>query len=154
MKERKYEVGSKINDWVIVAFLKRNGCNKKIICYNKRTGQFKEGWIWDFTRGLINTKPNVSPMCKLCQMSFSDCSKKELYDINATCVYKQKGKTIDSDVLVTLRNIREGAICYEDLKEVLQIFCELLRSSGQHRRNTGLATVIGTTYEILNRKGY
>ena len=153
-REAMYSIGKKIGDkWIIVAILEKRGCNKKIICYNAQNGIFKEGWIWDFTRNLVSDKPNRNPSCKICEYTFTDLPRNELYDCNSDYAFNQaiRTKNLTSNDVVVLRNIREGTYC--NFNKVLKKFSDMLAKSGQHRRNSGLATVIGTTYEILNRKG-
>lgn len=154
MKRKKYNIGDRIaQEWVIVAVLQRRNQNKKLLCYNCKKGIFKEAWIWDFTRNKVSLNPNHKTKCKLTSLCFAELSQSELYDINADAIFKQKVKThnLSNIELVMLRNIREG-IC-ADVKFVLNTFSDLLCQSGQARRNLGLATAIGSTYEILNRKG-
>lgn len=147
----KYECGNVINDWVVVSILTRKKGNRKILCYNKNTGIFKEGWVTDFVRDLISDSPNRKPICKLCTMCFVDYTKKELYDINSDYTFKQHtlSKNLSTSDLITLRNIREGIKSGSEVVQLLQKFSTMLAKSGQHRRNTGLSIVIGSTYEIL-----
>lgn len=154
LKEKIYDVGNRIGDkWIIVSTLKRSGTNTKIICYNTKNGMFKEGWLQDFVRDNISDTPNRHFICKLCEFNFSGTSRTDLYDFNSDHAFNQaiKSKNLTSDDIVILRNIREGLCC--NVNKILKKFSNMIAKSGQHRRNIGLSIVIGTTYEILYRKG-
>lgn len=153
-KKKVYAIGNRIaGKWVIVSALKKSGTNTKIICYNTINGMFKEGWLQDFVRELVTDKPNKSYSCKICEYNFSNTSRTELYDCNSDYAFNQaiRTKNLTNKDVVLLRNIREGSYC--DFQKILKKFADMLSKSGQHRRNVGLANVIGSTYEILNRKG-
>lgn len=150
----KYDIGKRINDrWIIVAVLKKNKQNKKLLCYDTKDNLFKEGWIFDFTRNIVAKNSSRKPSCILCDKTFDKYNRTELYDINADNAFHQliKTKNINNRDVIDLRNIREG-VC-ENISRILYKFGDLLARSGQHRRNVGLANVIGSTYEILYRKG-
>lgn len=148
-----HKVGSLLKDrWIIVSILKQNGVNKKILCYDTNNGNFVEGWICNFISGVQNNRTTRKNSCVICEMNYSDLPKDVLFDLNADSVFGQyiKTKNLTNADLVELRDIREGMRFVPT--DILEYFGKLLAKTGQARRNKGLATVIGTTYEILYRK--
>lgn len=149
----KYDIGTIINKkWVIISILKVNKQNKKVICYNIENNIFKEGWIWDFTRDLVKLIPNKKPECYLSKClinqtgsQLADIQFDYAYDVYFNCNY------LSRDEYSYLRDIREGS--YAGVNHLLKTFDWLLYSSGQARRNSRLAMLIGTTYKILIERG-
>jgi hypothetical protein len=152
MKEKKYFVGNYINpQWIYVADLEDKVNNKKILCYNPNTGAFKEGWIWDFTSKIITNKPNRNPSCIICKTHLDE--ERDAFDINANYALACKiRKIISEDILISLRNIREGLI-YDEGKKTLEYFNMLLQNK-KYRKNKKLSILIQSTYKILLYQGY
>lgn len=149
----KYDIGSIINrKWVIISILKVNKQNKKILCYNIEDNIFKEGWIWDFTRNRVKSTPNKKSDCYLAKCKIS-AEGKHLLDIHLeysndiyfNCSY------LSRDAYSYLKDIREGT--YSGVGYLLKTFDWLLYESGQARRNSRLAMLIGTTYKLLIERG-
>lgn len=152
MSSKKYKIGSYINpNWFIVAILETKNQNKKILCYNPNIGIFKEGWIWDFTRGLVNNNPNRKPLCIICNTQLNE--EKDVFDINSNyALLLTIHKNISEEILISLRNIREGLVCEEGTK-VLNYFNMLLQEI-KNKKNKKLAVLIHSTYKILLYRGY
>lgn len=154
-KRKKYDIGSVINNqWVIVSILEVKKQNKKILCYHLNNKVFTEGWIWDFTRGLINpNKQNLKNMCEI--VHIRTINELEIaQDINQEYAWKisKASKFLSYRDRDILRDIREGYL--GNVQEILNKFDLLLKSSGQHRRNLKLAMLISTTYRILQLRNF
>ena len=149
----KYDIGSTINKkWVIISILKVNKQNKKVLCYNIEDNIFKEGWIWDFTRDLVKSTQNKKPDCYLSKCNIkqtgsqlADLQFEYAHDVYFNCSY------LSRDEYEYLRDIREGS--YAGVNHLLKTFDWSLYSSGQARRNSKLAMLIGTTYKLLIERG-
>ena len=160
MKRKKYEVGKVINNkWVIVAILEIKKQNKKVLCFNFQELNFVEGWIWDFTRDLIN--PNKKPKeinCHVINIRTKGMTKKEVLDEHFECsniIYcktKEAYKGLSKEEYMLLKDLREGITA--NILEVLKKFDLLLTNSGHSRRNTNLARLIACTYWLLVYRGY
>lgn len=153
--KRKYDIGKLINgEWVIVSILQVKKQNTKILCYHLKTKNFVEGWIWDFTRGLINpNKQNLKNMCEIVHIRTID-ELEIAQDTNqeyAWQVFKNSSYLSHRDRYI-LESIRNGYLY--DAEEILRKFNNLLKSSGQHRRNLKLAMLISSTYRILQLRNY
>jgi hypothetical protein len=155
MARKKYDVGKKINEeWVIVSILQTKKQNAKILCYHLETKNFVEGWIWDFTRGLINpNKQNLKNMCEIVHIRTIE-ELEIAQDINQEYAWQvsQKSKYLSHRDRYILESIRNGYLF--DTEEILRKFDCLLKSSGQHRRNLNLAMLISSTYRILQLRKY
>lgn len=153
--KRKYDIGKKINEeWVIVSILQVKKQNIKILCYHLETKNFVEGWIWDFTRGLINpNKQNLKNMCEIVHIRTID-ELEIAQDANQEYAWQvsQKSKYLSHRDRYILESIRNGWL--KDTEEILRKFNLLLNSSGQHRRNLKLAMLISSTYRILQLRNY
>lgn len=147
MKEKKYFVGNYINpQWIYVAELEKKRQNKKILGYNPNTGMFKEGWIWDFTSKTISNTLNKKPSCIICKLSLNE--EQDAFDINANYALAcKKRKIISEEILLSLRNIREGLV-YDEGKKVLAYFNMLLQNK-KYRGDKKLSILIQSTYKIL-----
>lgn len=167
MRERKYTVGSVINNkWVIISILEVRKQNKKLICYNLSTNQFKEGWIWDFTRDIVTDIPNRKMYCKAFEKleSVSEYAIDELLNIHLelsnSCYYKHEFFTRDEYYL--LQCVREGYLL--NVKSLLKKFDWLLYKAEKDnqekaefataRLSKKLAKTIQLTYIILNKRGF
>lgn len=155
MKSKKYEVGSVINGvWVIVSILQKKQQNKKILCYHLDKKIFLEGWIWDFTRDIINpNKQNIHPLCKIVYLRNTADEIGNILDINQEYTWQIAKKTnyLTTNDRYILESIRCGYL--GDVKIILNKFNELLQS-GYARRNMNLGLLIMTTYEILTLRKY
>lgn len=153
--KRKYDIGKTINkEWVIVSILQVKKQNTKILCYHLETKNFVEGWIWDFTRGLINpNKQNLKNMCEIVHIRTIE-ELEIAQDINQEYAWQvsQKSKYLSHRDRYILESIRNGYLF--DTEEILRKFDLLLKSSGQHRRNLKLAMLISSTYRILQLRKY
>lgn len=155
MARKKYDIGKIINEeWIIVSILQTKKQNAKILCYHLKTKNFVEGWIWDFTRGLINpNKQNFKNMCEIVHIRTSE-ELETAQDINqeyAWIVSKRSNYLSHRDRYI-LESIRNGYLY--DTEEILRKFDYLLKSSGQHRRNLKLAMLISSTYRILQLRNF
>lgn len=155
MAKRKYDIGTIINgEWIIVSILQVKKQNTKILCYHLETKNFVEGWIWDFTRGLINpNKQNLKNMCEIVHIRTID-ELEVAQDTNQEYAWQvsQKSKYLSHRDRYILESIRNGWL--KDTEEILKKFDYLLKSSGQHRRNLKLAMLISSTYRILQLRKY
>lgn len=153
--KRKYDVGKTINgEWVIVSILQTKKQNAKILCFHLETKNFVEGWIWDFTRSLINpNKQNLKNMCEIVHIRTIE-ELEIAQDINQEYAWQvsQKSKYLSHRDRYILESIRNGWL--GDTEEILRKFDLLLKSSGQHRRNLNLAILISSTYRILQLRKY
>lgn len=154
----KYEIGNWINQkWIIVSVLYSRKQNKKLLCYNPKYNIFKEGWIWDFTRDLINITPNKKPECySLCQTKIN-LEWQNILDVNyeyTNDIYFNTNYLTREEYSI-LRGYREGS--FWDIEHILKKFDFLLSDDynkcGQVRRNQKLAYLIASTYIILIKKG-
>lgn len=154
----KYEIGSWINKkWIIVSVLYSRKQNRKLLCYNPKYNIFKEGWIWDFTRDLINITPNKKPKCySLCQTKIN-LEWDNILDVNyeyTNDIYFNTNYLTREEYSI-LRGYREGS--FWDIEHILKKFDFLLSDDynkcGQVRRNQKLAYLIASTYIILIQKG-
>ena len=157
LRRSKYTPGAVINGvWVIVAILETRKQNKKLLCYNLETDTFAEGWIWDFTRDLIS--PNkISRLiaCKVIHVNPSiDLEVALDYNQRYAWEVAQKSSYLTIVDRSILRDIREGYLPHTKIDELLNKFDNLLRNSGQQRRNINLAILISTTYQILKWRNY
>jgi hypothetical protein len=154
-KKRKYDVGKLINgEWVIVSILQVKKQNTKILCYHLKTKNFVEGWIWDFTRGLINpNKQNLKNMCEIVHIRTID-ELEIAQDTNQEYAWQvfKNSKYLSHRDRYILESIRNGYLY--DTEEILRKFDYLLKSSGQHRRNLKLAMLISSTYRILQLRNF
>ena len=154
-QKKKYDIGSVINgEWVIVSILEIRKQNKKILCYHLDTKIFTEGWIWDFTRGLINPeKQNLKNMCEIVHIRTIE-ELEIAQDTNQEYAWQvsQKSKYLSHRDRYILESIRNGYLF--DTEEILNKFDFLLKSSGQCRRNLKLAMLISSTYRILQLRNY
>lgn len=155
IQKKKYDIGSVINnEWVIVSVLEVKKQNKKILCYHLETKSFTEGWIWDFTRGLINpNRQNLKPLCEIIYIKVSD-ELEIAQDKNQEYAWRlsKRSKYLSYRDRYILESIRNGYLF--DTEEILRKFDLLLKSSGQHRRNLNLAMLIGSTYRILQLRNF
>lgn len=155
MAKRKYNIGTIINgEWIIVSILQTKNQNSKVLCYHLETKNFVEGWIWDFTRGLINpNKQNLKNMCEIVHIRTID-ELEVAQDTNQEYAWQvsQKSKYLSHRDRYILESIRNGWL--KDTEEILKKFDYLLKSSGQHRRNLKLAMLISSTYRILQLRNY
>lgn len=155
MKKQKYDIGKLINnEWAIVSILEVKNQNKKILCYNINTNSFIEGWIWDFTRGLILTsKKSRNQMCYITNKinTFDYTRNLDAHFEYSDIVYFDCNY-LTRDEYSYLRDIREGS--YSNLQHILKRFDYCLATSGQARRNQRLAMLISTTYKILSDRDY
>ena len=155
MARKKYDIGKTINgEWVIVSILQVKKQNAKILCYHLETKNFVEGWIWDFTRGLINPrKQNLKNMCEIVHIRTIE-ELEIAQDTNQEYAWQvsQKSKYLSHRDRYILESIRNGYLF--DTEEILRKFDLLLKSSGQHRRNLKLAMLISSTYRILHLRKY
>ena len=153
MSAIKYDIGTIINEkWVIISILKINKQNKKCLVYNIEHNMFKECWIWDLTRDIATHNLNKTPECYLskCKIKSSESELANLHFNYAEDVYFNC-KYLTREEYIILRNIREGS--YVGLNHILKKFDLLLYESGQARRNSRLAMLIGTTYKLLIERG-
>lgn len=154
---KKYEIGNWINNkWIIVSILFVRNQNKKILCYNPEHNIFKEGWIWDFTRDIVQPTTNRKQLCYICNLKLST----ELYkllDLNYEYANQVYFKTnyLTREEYAIIQGYREGS--YLEVEHILKKFDFLLSNDynkcGQARRNQNLAYLIATTYMILIKKG-
>ena len=155
MAKRKYDIGKLINgDWVIVSILQTKKQNTKILCYHLETKNFVEGWIWDFTRGLINpNKQNLKNMCEIVHIRTIE-ELEIAQDTNQEYAWQvsQRSNYLSHRDRYILESIRNGYLF--DTEEILRKFDFLLKSSGQYRRNLKLAMLISSTYRILQLRKY
>lgn len=156
MKSKKYEVGSVINgEWIIVSILQVKKQNKKILCYHLNKKIFLEGWIWDFTRDIINpNKQNINPLCKIVYFRNTGDELENILDINQEYewIISQKTKYLSNNDRYILESIRCGYL--GDVQDILNRFALLLQTSGHARRNMNLGLLIMTTYNILTLRNY
>ena len=133
-QKKKYDVGNVINgEWVIVSILEIKKQNKKILCYHLETKVFTEGWIWDFTRGLINPeKQNLNPLCKIVYIRVPE-ELETAQDINQDYAWKisKKSNFLSYEDRSVLRDIREGYL--GNTEEILRKFDFLLKSSYRYK---------------------
>lgn len=157
MKKSKYSPGAVINGkWVVVSILETRKQNKKLLCYHLETDNFVEGWIWDFTRDLINpNKISQRIACKVIHVNPSIDFEVALdYNYRYAWEVIRKSSYLSIEERNVLQGIREGYLPRAKVNELLNKFDNLLSSSGQHRRNINLAILISTTYQILKWRNY
>ena len=155
IRKKKYDIGGIINEeWVIVSILQVKKQNKKILCYHLETRNFVEGWIWDFTRGLINpNKQNLKNLCEIVHIrTIEDLEIAQDTNQEYAWQVSKKSNYLSYRDRYILESIRNGYL--GDAEEILRKFDELLKSSGQLRRNLNLAMLISSTYRILQLRKY
>lgn len=155
-KTKKYDIGSIINgEWIIVAILQIKKQNKKILCYHLNKKIFLEGWIWDFTRDIVNpNKQNINPLCKIVYFRNTGDELENILDINQEYewIVSKKTKYLSNNDRYILESIRCGYL--GDVQDILNKFDLLLKTSGHARRNMNLGLLIMTTYNILTLRNY
>lgn len=152
MGKVKYKIGSTINNkWVIVSILEIKKQNKKLLCFNLNTFRFTEGWIWDFTRDLIDDdKSTTNPKCRLSKNIHPVGKTLDLHNYYAYQVYLRQNHLSREDFFI-LKDFRQGF--YGDVSYMLKKF-DLLLISGQARRNGPLSNLIALTYIVLAERKY